>query len=503
MRITKRFRRLAVIAAAISLLWMTGVDVVADEAVFTMNDIEFWVGSGENRSVLVIEWDDGTLPKTTLAWGYRWDGVTTGEDMIRAVIEADDRLFAVLEEWSSTSYGTTVYGLGYDMDCDGFTYVEGTYDYPANEGTPHLSNEDGYADDADDLYLEGWYDNFWFYTLKESADDDWAASDTGITSRVLTDGVWDGWKLAPYSGTGSISENSPPDMENLTAAEVPSPYAAALVDYQGPFGEGAYSYPEAVLGKPATQFKDGAGVTSRVKVVEPAYVYGLDDEPLITTLNAGSYITVRFDHKVLDDSENPYGIDFIVFGNSFFSTGGITVNDDSDMNETPLNGSGWFEKVTVSVSQDGETWYTYNDGPYGDAIFPTQAYQWDEENNQWTDTEMDWTRPVNPSLTLEDFEGKTAAGAIAMYKGSAGGTGFDLSESGYEWIQYIKVRGLEGEFAEGEIDAFADVAPGTVDDDDVTDPGDDGGDDGSGDDGSGDDGAGGGGGGGCFISILL
>ncbi len=461
----------------------------------TVDDIEFWVGSGENRAVLVIEWDDGTHDKTTLAWGFRWDGSATGEDMIKAIVEADDRLFAIFEEWTNPE-GSTVYGLGYDMDCDGFTYVEGTYDYQSYEGTPHLSNEDGYAEDIDDLHQEGWYENFWFYTLKESANDDWSASNTGITSRVLANGTWDGWRLVQYDGFDLISENSPPDMENLAAAAAPSPYAAALVDYEGPFGDGAYSYPEALLGKPATQFQDGAGVTSRVKIVEPAYVYGLDDEPLITTLNPGSHITVRFDHKVLDDSENPYGIDFIVFGNSFFSLGGESVNDDSDMNKALLSGGGWFEKVTVSVSQDGETWYTYDNGPYGDNLFPTQAYDWDEENSQWTDTEMDWTRPVNPALTLEDFEGKTAAEAIAMYKGSAGGTGFDLSESGYEWIQYIRVQGLEGEFAEGEIDAFADVAPGTIEDNDPgpnpgPNPGDEGGDDK------------GGGGGGCFISILF
>lgn len=497
---------LFITAAALALLCPSAVSTLAAEGDFTMDDIEFWVGEGENQAVLVIEWDDGILPKTTLAWGYRWDGEATGEDMIRAVVDADDRLFANFEEWPSTVYGTTVYGLGYDLDCDGFTYVEGTYDYPGTEGTLHLSNEDGYAEDEEDLYQEGWYDNFWWYTLKEDIDDTWTSSGTGITSRVLVDGVWDGWRLVPYDESNPFAENTPPDVTNLTAAESPSPFAAAVVDYAGPFGEGAYSYPEAVLGKPATQFQDGAGVTSRVKLVEPAYAYGLDGEPLITTLNAGAYITVRFDHKVLDDPENPYGIDFIVFGNSFFSLGGNSVNDASDMNETPLNGGGWFEKVTVSVSQDGQTWYTYEDGPYGDNLFPTQAYQWDEENRQWTDTEMDWTRPVNPSLQLADFEGKTAAEAIAMYDGSAGGTGFDLAESGFEWIRYIRVESLEGEFAEGEIDAFADVAPGTVDSGDTGDDEDTGDDDpepsdsDDTDDGDGDGGDGGGGGGGCFIS---
>ena len=59
----------------------------------------------------------------------------------------------------------------------------------------------------------------------------------------------------------------------------------------------------------------------------------------------------------------------------------------------------------------------------------------------------------------------SAADAIAAYDGSGGGTGFDLDESGYDWIQYIKVEGTS-DFSGGEIDAFSDVAavpvPGAV-----------------------------------------
>lgn len=72
-------------------------------------------------------------------------------------------------------------------------------------------------------------------------------------------------------------------------------------------------------------------------------------------------------------------------------------------------------------------------------------------------TESDYTKPVDQSLTSADFAGKTGAQAIALYNGSVGGTSFDLVESGYSWIQYIKVEGVNG-FNGGEIDGFSDVA---------------------------------------------
>jgi hypothetical protein len=240
-------------------------------------------------------------------------------------------------------------------------------------------------------------------------------------------------------------------------ANGPSPFATEVVSSNGPFGPYPYDDPNALLGKPTTRFKDPMNPPDeRAKLVEAVYNVGLDDEPLITTLNEGAEIVVKFDHQVLDDPDSPYGIDLLVFGNSFFVGDGY-VNDDTNMNEYMLTGGGFFESIKVSVSQDGIDWYRYDSGPYGDNMFPTHAYLWDRENAQWTDTEMDWTKPVNPALTINDFNGISAADAIDLYNGSAGGAGFDLAESGYAWIQYIKVEGLSG-FAGGEIDAFADVA---------------------------------------------
>ena len=254
-------------------------------------------------------------------------------------------------------------------------------------------------------------------------------------------------------------------------------YATEMVSYSDTLtGSSLYNDPYAVLGAPTTNFANtwGSAATARVKLVEPAYNVDLNGDKVITTLNTGQEIVVGFDHQVMNDPDNPYGIDFLVFGNGFY-TGSGTVSDTSNMNTYMLSGggtfdgAGWFENVLVSVSQGPEyegqdqsewTWYTFSDGPYGDNAYPTQAYLWDAENAEWTDTLSDFTMPVNPDVfdELLGQSGVSAADAIAAYNGSGGGTGFDLDEFGLDWIQYIKVEGADG-FAGGEIDAFTDVAP--------------------------------------------
>lgn len=55
---------------------------------FTAQDVNYWVGSGNDSAVLVIDFLDGS-GMSALAWGYLFSGSTTGEDMLNA-IAADD-----------------------------------------------------------------------------------------------------------------------------------------------------------------------------------------------------------------------------------------------------------------------------------------------------------------------------------------------------------------------------------------------------------------------------
>lgn len=239
-----------------------------------------------------------------------------------------------------------------------------------------------------------------------------------------------------------------------------TPFASYIVDFNGPFGNGVYGDPNAVLGAPSTEFYDcwaswSGGSADRIpSLVEPPFNTDLSGNPLITTLNNDAWITVGFDNPIMNDPLNLYGIDFLVFGNAFY-TGDGWVNEHTNMNEYMLTGGVFSEPVTVSVSQDGDIWHTYETGPFGDSAFPTQPYLWDAENACWSDQMSDFTRPVDPGLEdLLAMGGITAAEAIGLYQGSGGGTGFDLDVFGLDWIQYIRVSGNGG-----EIDAFADVSP--------------------------------------------
>ncbi|MCI0332530.1 MAG: hypothetical protein L0228_04835 [Planctomycetes bacterium] len=163
---------------------------------FSFDDIQFWVGSGANRAALAIDWVEDSTQPPALAWGYRWDGAATGRDMLLAVVAADDRLFAKLDDVPDGN-PVRVFGLGYDADRDG--------EFGIDDGTGF--DESGFADgsapffpaaatDADDYYAEGWTFAFWHYGVASTNPYDggsWTDIQFGMASRVLTDGAWDSW----------------------------------------------------------------------------------------------------------------------------------------------------------------------------------------------------------------------------------------------------------------------------------------------------------------------
>jgi len=134
------------------------------------------------------------------------------------------------------------------------------------------------------------------------------------------------------------------------------------------------------------------------------------------------------------------------------------VEADTDMAAYRVNTSGSIFSqgaMKVSVSQDGQTWYTFDNGPLAGGYWPTQAYsRWDAANGRWDASSVsDFTRPMNPDLIPGDFGGISVADALALYDGSGGGTAFDIGQLGLDWIDYVRVEG------EGNIDAFAAVSP--------------------------------------------
>jgi hypothetical protein len=166
-----------------------------------LDNVQVCVGTGTNQAEFEIDWYDGTT-NHTLAWGYRWNGSATGEQMLDDLVSADPRLYA---EVSGTSgYGTAVFGLGY--------HQSGDQNFPLNPpltfNTQHLADTgyDGVDDSrasttAGDQWQEGWYTaGCWeYYTSTISRvsanQSDWDWSEVGMSSRILNNGDFDGWSF--------------------------------------------------------------------------------------------------------------------------------------------------------------------------------------------------------------------------------------------------------------------------------------------------------------------
>lgn len=58
---------------------------------FTPQDVQFWVGSGPDSTLLVIDFLDGNTP-SSYAWGFLHSGPVTAEQMLQAVDAADPQL---------------------------------------------------------------------------------------------------------------------------------------------------------------------------------------------------------------------------------------------------------------------------------------------------------------------------------------------------------------------------------------------------------------------------
>ncbi|MBT6790216.1 MAG: hypothetical protein HOA45_11210, partial [Verrucomicrobia bacterium] len=173
----------------------------------------------------------------------------------------------------------------------------------------------------------------------------------------------------------------------------------------------------------------------------------------ILSIGVGGEVTLKFTKPIRDETLNPFGLDFLVFGgagftitNGDFGGGGIT--------DGTLFGQADGE-TRVSVSTDGEAWFVLDPkrAPGVDGYHPT-------------DGGGDFGLPVNPALAKGDFAAGGLAKFTELYDGSGGGTGFDIGwaidDDGYHValgkVQFVRLEVLSGK---AEVDAVSDVRPRT------------------------------------------
>lgn len=212
--------------------------------------------------------------------------------------------------------------------------------------------------------------------------------------------------LSLFGCTEAAKDQAPSDpVVGYQCDGVGARFATSVTSYEFGGGQtfGQDHFPAAVLGPPS-----GGGCCAG----------SLD----VTSLGDGGYAVLEFDRNVIVDEP---GADFLVFENPFQSS-------ESAAEST------YAELGTVSVSQDGETWFDYpctaDAYPYGECAgwHPVLA------NPKTNDVD-----PLSPE--------------------AAGGDAFDLGDVGLEWARYVRVSDrpeAEGGVGTFDLDAAAIVHPG-------------------------------------------
>ena len=216
-----------------------------------------------------------------------------------------------------------------------------------------------------------------------------------------------------------------------------TPFATRIVSFtQGTNPAPGFDDPSVALGIPAldTGFGDVTPFNSPFLTSQ------------IVSIGAGGELIVTFAEPVNNDPLNPFGIDLLIFGNSFFF----------DPSFQPIATDILAEPGAISVSQDGDVWFDIT-GVTADGLFPTLAFLDTSGPFESDGTALvDFTQPVDPSI---DWMGRTFDELVALYAGSGGGAGVDIGPTGLAWIQFVRVsQGVDDTFST-EIDAFADVRP--------------------------------------------
>ena len=177
---------------------------------------------------------------------------------------------------------------------------------------------------------------------------------------------------------------------NLVVASSFAQFADAVIAYTPGAGvSSSYTNPISALGEPSRVTPGNFG--GPVDPFNSAYIASQ-----LVSVGTGGSLTLHFGTPITNNPANPFGLDFIIFGdagfaitNGDYSGGGIT---DGSMYG---NNTG---STRVSVSADGATFYTLDPAlaPTADNLFPTDGVG-------------NFFLPVNPNLAASAFSGPERA----------------------------------------------------------------------------------------------
>jgi hypothetical protein len=226
----------------------------------------------------------------------------------------------------------------------------------------------------------------------------------------------------------------------VSSAAVASPFATSWSNFvPGTGGSATYSDPAAALGSPTRFTGVQFGFPGAVTPFNPPF-----DPGDIVSIGKGGSLVLGFDHEVWNRPSNPFGVDFIVFGNWFYVDGGGFAS-----------GKFGARNATIEVSKNGTDWFLvpganptsgYATLGYSDLASPYESAP--------GAVPTDFTKAVDPSF---DPIGKTYAQIVAGYNGSGGGTGVDFAATGLDFIRFVRLTNLSDSPGSLNIDAIAAV----------------------------------------------
>lgn len=259
--------------------------------------------------------------------------------------------------------------------------------------------------------------------------------------------------------------------------------AVAVIAYDEGAGVGSdfisgdrFDDPSSALGRPTID-TTGDGFFSGVpadQAMTAVPVYPPFRAFELVSIGSGGSLVVELGRPVTDHPRNPFGIDFIVFGNAFHVIGSGQSWRNGDPALTVVAGGVFAEPGRVSVSPgfrglpgedagDHTTWAWLSFDPAlaaADTFAATLGREVLSEGPPYWGEPTDPTLPLDPEVTAASVGGLTVRALAEVYASSAGGTGFDLAwlpAPGFERIQFVMIESETG--GSPEVDAVTVVRP--------------------------------------------
>ena len=230
-----------------------------------------------------------------------------------------------------------------------------------------------------------------------------------------------------------------------------NPWADGVLQFdEGTGGSPGYNISVSALGEPS-RFT-GEGIWPGV--VSPFNAPWLADE--IVSIGTGGFIVLAFEEPIENHPNNPWSVDFIVFGN--------TSCIDNAYPNGVVGGVFSDDGGTIEVSQDGKQWFQITTH-LADGLWPTRGYIDSQPYDDFEGTQpTDFTMPIDPRLTLEDVMNLTHDELIDFYRTSGGGTPVDFEETGLDEISFVRISVSNDSKLSVELDGIVDVTEQIVGD---------------------------------------